>query len=136
MGDAPTALFTLKECEILYPLLSDNGIYVVEDLQTSYFHDFGGHSFNLKRVKTTMNYFKHLTDSLNFMEFDNPFYRPTYFDEHTIAMHFYHSMVFIQKGAHVEKSNMERVREIRHAARPLDVLKAGVKWLWAWKRLI
>ena len=126
----------VKTFEILYPLLSENGIYAVEDLQTSYFHDFGGHSFNLKRVKTAMNYFKHLTDSLNFMEFDNPLYHPTYFDEHTVAMHFYHSMVFIQKGANQEKSNMERIREMRHTARPLDVLKAGVKWLWAWKRLI
>jgi hypothetical protein len=83
-----------------------------------------------------MNYFKHLTDSLNFMEFDNPFYHPTYFDEHTVAMHFYHSMVFIQKGANREKSNYGRIREMRRAARPLDVLKSGVKWLWAWKRLI
>jgi hypothetical protein len=51
-------------------------------------------------------------------------------------MHFYHSMVFIQKGANLEKSNWGRIREMRHAVRPLDVLEASVKWLWAWKRLI
>jgi hypothetical protein len=70
------------------------------------------------------------------MEFDNPFYRPNYFDEHTIAMHFYHSMVFIQKGANREKSNWGRIREMRRSVSVLDVLKASVKWLWAWKRLI
>jgi hypothetical protein len=43
---------------------------------------------------------------------------------------------YIQKGANREKSNYGRIRGIRHAARPLDVLKAGVKWLWDWKRLI
>ncbi|MDH5571739.1 MAG: class I SAM-dependent methyltransferase [Gammaproteobacteria bacterium] len=88
----------------LFQHLKDDGIYAVEDLQTSYWRNYGGSSFNLKSNKTAMNYFKQLTDSLNYQEIDNPFYKPSYFDRHIVAMSFYHNMVFIQKGDNNEGS--------------------------------
>ncbi|MCW9023927.1 MAG: class I SAM-dependent methyltransferase [Gammaproteobacteria bacterium] len=88
----------------LFPHLKADGIYAAEDLQTSYWKNYGGSSFNLKSQKTAMNFFKQLTDSLNYEEIDNPFYKPTYWDKNIIAMSFYHNMVFIQKGKNNEGS--------------------------------
>jgi hypothetical protein len=85
--------------KILFPLLSENGIYAVEDLQTSYWDhaDWGG-SKDLSAPHTSMNFLKSLTDGLNHTEFTAPMYSPTYTDKHIVSMHFYHNLVFIHKG--------------------------------------
>ena len=96
--------------KILFPLLSPNGIYVVEDLQTSYWDEvlgvsWGGSS-SLKELHTSMNYFKSLVDGLNYEEFTINDYIPTYFDKNIISMHFYHNLVFVYKGQNKEGSNV------------------------------
>jgi hypothetical protein len=72
-----------------------------------------GDSYDLKNPKTAMNFFKGLTDSLNFEEIDRPSNRPTYFDRNTVGLSFYHNMVFIQKGLNNEKSNWVRNNRMR-----------------------
>ncbi len=99
--------------EFLFPLLAENGIYVVEDLQTSYWKSFGGDSFDLRRKNTAMNYFKQLLDGLNHEEIENPLYRPNYFDENIVSMSFFHNIVFIQKGKNDEGSNLSRILRMR-----------------------
>jgi demethylmacrocin O-methyltransferase len=89
---------------ILFPFLKIGGIYAIEDVQTSYWTDHGGDSFNLKKNNTTMNFFKNLTDGLNYEEFDNPYYLPTDFDKHIVSIHFYHNLIFIYKGLNNEGS--------------------------------
>ena len=37
-----------KSFNLLFPYLNNNGLYVVEDMQTSYNHFFGGNPFDLK----------------------------------------------------------------------------------------
>ncbi|QNM84163.1 class I SAM-dependent methyltransferase [Polaribacter pectinis] len=96
----------IESFKLLFPKLKDGGVYVVEDMQTSYWEDFGGDSKDLKNPKTMMNYFKSLTDSLNNQEFLIPNYQQNYFDKKIISMHFYHNMVFIYKGNNDEKSNI------------------------------
>lgn len=97
--------------KFLFPLLADNGIYVVEDTQTSYWGakvqdmDYGG-SNDLTAPHTSMNYLKSLIDGLNHEEFLLDDYVPTYFDKHITAMHFYHNLVFIYKGRNNEGSNV------------------------------
>lgn len=96
--------------KILFPLLNINGIYVIEDLQTSYWeniagNDWGG-SHDLNAQHTSMNYLKSLTDCLNSVEFNKNNYERTYLDKHIISMHFYHNIVFIYKGLNNEKSNL------------------------------
>lgn len=59
----------IESFKILFPKLKDGGIYAVEDTQTSYWVDFGDDIQNLDNPKTTMNFFKNLTDSLNNKEF-------------------------------------------------------------------
>jgi hypothetical protein len=96
--------------KILFPLLSQNGIYVVEDVQTSYWAEFDGENWggssDLTAPYTSMNFFKSLIDGLNHQEFTVE-YTPTYFDEHIVAMHFYHNLIFIYKGVNNEGSNAE-----------------------------
>jgi demethylmacrocin O-methyltransferase len=92
--------------KLLFPKLKDGGIYVIEDTQTSYWERFGGDSENLQNPKTSMNFFKQLTDCLNHKEFIIPGYEPSYYDEKIVSMHFYHNLVFIYKGNNDEPSNM------------------------------
>lgn len=98
----------IKTFETLFPLLDEDGIYVVEDTQTSYWPGFGGTSNDLNYPKTIMNYFKGLADSLNNQEFIKPGYVPSYFDQHIVALHFYHNLIFIFKGNNNEGSNFIR----------------------------
>jgi hypothetical protein len=88
----------LVSFENLFPALADNGIYVIEDLQTSYWHNFGGTSSDLNSKNTTMGNLKKLVDGLNYQDYVRPNYEPNYFDLHIVGMHFYHNMCFIQKG--------------------------------------
>ena len=88
----------------LFPKLNENGIYVVEDLETAYWPDYGGESVNLKNEKTSINFFKALVDSLNHSELILPGFQASYSDLHIKGIHFYHNMVFIQKGRNDERS--------------------------------
>ncbi len=112
---------------ILFPLLGPNGIYVIEDLQTSYWtQDVGDGwdgSTDLAAPHTSMNFLKSLVDGLNYEEFVADDYTPTYFDRHIVAVHFYHNLVFIYKGLNNEGSNLLGKRfqlddESSHALHP------------------
>ena len=87
-----------KSFELLFPVLKDNGLYKVEDIQTSYNHFFGGNPFDLKYSNSHMNFFKHLTDRLNYQEIANPFYIKNKYDGKIMNISFYHNMVFLKKG--------------------------------------
>lgn len=97
----------IETFKILFPLLKQNGIYVIEDIQTSYWPDFGygGDSINLLNPSTAMNFFKQLTDCLNYEEYIITGYQPTYYDKNVISIHFYHNLIFIYKGENNEGSN-------------------------------
>lgn len=92
--------------KFLFPHLNTGGIYVIEDMQTSYWESFGGDTSDLNNPKTMMNFFKSLTDCLNHKEFMSKGYKPSYYDENIIAMYFYHNMLFIYKGNNNEESNI------------------------------
>lgn len=92
----------IKSFEILFPLLRDKGIYVVEDTQTSYLPAFGGSSQTLDASETTMGYFKRLVDGLNYEECTHPGYQPSYFDQHIVGIHFYHNLIVVLKGSNTK----------------------------------
>ncbi len=89
----------------LFPYLKKGGIYVVEDLQTSYWEFFGGSSKDLEKSGTAMNFFKSLADGINYSEFIIENYKPTYLDKNVISIHFYHNMVFVYKSENKESSS-------------------------------
>lgn len=95
----------IETFKIMFPKLKDGGIYVVEDMQTSYWPDYGGDSDDLRKEDTMMNFFKALTDCLNNKELIRPEYEQSYYDRKIVSMHFYHNMLFIYKGENDEESN-------------------------------
>ena len=87
--------------EIMYPLLKDGGLYIIEDTQTSYWPELS------PRQKTT-EYFKELTDGLNWAEIRRFGYKPNYYDENIYGIHFFHNLVVVLKGKNTEQSNTVR----------------------------
>jgi 23S rRNA U2552 (ribose-2'-O)-methylase RlmE/FtsJ len=88
----------IKSFHLLFPCLNNEGLYVVEDMQTSYNHFFGGNPFDLKYSNSHMNFFKHLTDRLNHQEIANPLYIADKYDAKITNVSFYHNLVFVRKG--------------------------------------
>ena len=89
---------------ILFPMLADDGLYVIEDTQTSYWPLWGG-SLDPEDPSTSMAMVRRLLDGLNHEEFLEPGYEATYTDLHVVAVHCYHNLVLIQKGENLEGSN-------------------------------
>jgi hypothetical protein len=88
----------------LFRHLKPDGIYAIEDLETSYWTPYLGSSGRGRRRGTSMTFLKDLVDGLNHMEYDIPHYRPTAFDQSITSISFYHNQAFIQKGANTEAS--------------------------------
>ena len=82
----------------LFNHLSDDGIYVIEDLQTSYQPRYGGSRFNLSKKKTSMSFIKSLADSINYEHKDKPFFKKNTFDGCVKSISFYQNIAFINKG--------------------------------------
>ncbi|MFC2074730.1 class I SAM-dependent methyltransferase [Bdellovibrionota bacterium] len=86
--------------EVLYPHVSENGIYLCEDTHTSYWKRWGGGYGNRK---TFIEHTKHLIDKLNAWHIENTEcknWRKIKVDDFcktTNSMHFYDSIVVIEK---------------------------------------
>lgn len=88
--------------------LKSNGIYVVEDTQTSYWNNFGGDESDLQDPRTMMNMFKQLTDVVNCQDYlFNPKLSSP-FDHFITSIHFYHNLIFFYKG---DPRHEERFRD-------------------------
>ena len=102
----------------LFPALADEGIYVIEDLQTTYWPVFGGNWENLDAQGTTMSLVKSLADGLNYQFI--PHREPTYFDTHITSLVLYPKMAFIFKGSNDRPPSAyvrEMMREMNAAPR-------------------
>tara|TARA_B110000503_G_C7044207_1_gene369533 strand:+ start:149 stop:964 length:816 start_codon:yes stop_codon:yes gene_type:complete len=93
-----------KSFHLLFPFLNNGGLYAVEDMQTSYNHFFGGNPFDLKYSNSHMNFFKNLTDRINYQEIANPFYVKKNYDSMIINISFYNNLVFVRKGQNLKES--------------------------------
>jgi len=92
----------IRTFELLFPHLRHEGMYVIEDTQTSYWSSEGGSSKELNSTSTTMGFLKTLVDGLNHAEFEQQ-YEPTFYDANIVAIYFYHNLAFIGKGPNTEK---------------------------------
>ncbi|GAA4096359.1 hypothetical protein GCM10022248_79280 [Nonomuraea soli] len=100
--------------ETLFPLLRDGGIYAVEDTQTSYWPEWLG-SEDLNDPNTTMGMLKGLVDGLNYEEFVDEEYRPSYTDLNVVGAHYYHNLVILEKGKNAEGTNRRNILKARYA---------------------
>jgi len=86
----------------LFDYLNENGLYIIEDLQTSYIPRFGGSRLNLNKKKTSMNFIKTLSDSINYEHKDKPFFKKSIYDGKIKSVHFYQNISIIEKGGSVK----------------------------------
>ncbi len=105
----------LATFEVLFRLLAEGGVYVVEDTQTSYWPEWGG-SEDLDAPTSSMTMLKRLCDGLNYEEFVDESYQPTYTDLHVVGAHFYHNLVFVEKGENREGTRRRKILRKRYAA--------------------
>jgi hypothetical protein len=82
--------------EALFPLLEVGGLYVIEDMQTSYLRSMGGSSTDLSHPGTSMNLLKGLCDEVNSMFIANR--QPTPWSRWIESVHVYRNVAFILKG--------------------------------------
>lgn len=99
---------------VLFPLLADDGIYAIEDTQTSYWPEWGGDEDRHGRL-TTMALVKDLVDGLNYEEYVDEDYQSTYADRHVVAVHAYHNLVVIEKGTNAEGTKRRQILKSRYA---------------------
>ena len=93
--------------KFLFPKLKTGGIYVIEDSGTSYWPDYGGDSEDLNNPKTILNFFKSLTDCLNYQELINQKHDLNYFDKNIFSIQFYHNLIFVFKRPNDETSSVD-----------------------------
>ncbi|MBS0266751.1 MAG: class I SAM-dependent methyltransferase [Planctomycetes bacterium] len=104
----------------LFPALADGGIYAIEDLQFSYWPDFGG-TDDPHCETTSMWLCKQLIDGLNWQEFRNE--SPSYTDRNIKSAHFYHNLAFFYKALNEEKSGMSAAQRQEFSRRKFETIE-------------
>jgi hypothetical protein len=97
----------------LYPRMAPQGVYMIEDLHTAYWPEYGG---GLRSASSFVEIAKGLVDELNadtsagsavyFRDATAPpidSVTPTEFTASTLSMHFYDSVIAFERGRHVTK---------------------------------
>jgi hypothetical protein len=87
----------------LYPKMRPNSVYMVEDLHTAYWANFGG---GLGSPASFIETSKNLIDELNADHVRNNELLPNDFTRSTLSMHFYDSIIVFEKGRHTEKLSL------------------------------
>ena len=83
-----------KTFEFMYPKISKNGVYMVEDLHTAYDSRFGG---GVDKPGTFINISKALIDQLN-ADHTAGAVKPDFVTRFTFGIHFYDSIVVYERG--------------------------------------
>ncbi len=85
--------------KFLYPRMSKNGIYMIEDLHTAYWDEYEG---GLGRADSFIEQAKRLIDELN-ADHSRGAVPISEFSKTTMSMHFYDSAVVFERGRHLKK---------------------------------
>lgn len=101
----------ISSFKTLFPLLSDNGIYAIEDLQTACWPEFGGGN-EPDSPHISMGVIKSVVDGLNWEEFHNR--EPELFDKQISSISFYHNLALIYKWVNIEGAN-NIIKQVVHA---------------------
>jgi len=109
-----------KSFEFLYPRLSKNGLYIIEDLHTAYWEEFGGGSFN---EDSFVNISKGFIDQLN-ADHSRGVIEPDFMTQHTFGISFYDSVIVFERGSIPAKIAPQTGKpdldlRIRRLARPI-----------------
>ena len=85
--------------DVLYPGLNRNGVYLVEDLHTAYWEEYGG------GLHCKSTFIERCKDFIDFLNADHArgAIEPIDFTRNTLSMHFYDSVAVFEKGRHTKK---------------------------------
>jgi len=89
-----TMLQQINTFDELYPAVSETGVYLVEDLHTSYWDEYGG---GYKKQGSFIEYAKGFIDSLNAWHSRDPELTPGNLTKSATGIHFYDSILVIEK---------------------------------------
>lgn len=103
----------LGSFEVLFPLLSNPGWYVIEDLHTSYWSPYGGEFRDLDTGRTTTSSIKTMIDGLHCHWI--PGRNPSDRDLSINALHCYPKIVFISKGNNPRIHRQYELRMMRES---------------------
>lgn len=82
--------------EEVYPYVKEDGVFLIEDLHTSYWEGYGG---GYRKAGTFIEYAKDRIDELNaWHSKDNESFKVTDFTKSTYSIHAYDSIVVFEKG--------------------------------------
>jgi hypothetical protein len=83
-----------KTFDFLYPKITKNGVYIVEDLHTAYWSEYGGSKHN---PDSFINLSKNFVDDLNAYH-SRGAVAPNFITDSTFGISFYDSVVVFQRG--------------------------------------
>ena len=89
----------LNTFKILFPILNDGGIYIVEDVESSYQNMYGG---GPKRNGTFIEFSKNLIDLINANHSDFINLKPNWYSKNIEFIHYYNNVVVFKKKS-IEK---------------------------------
>jgi MycE methyltransferase N-terminal len=85
----------------LFPRLRPGGIYVIEDLQTSYWPGWNGDRTDVDDPATSTGFLKTLVDGLHYQERGAG--EPSATERQVVALHIYHGIAFVEKGTNADQ---------------------------------
>jgi cephalosporin hydroxylase len=86
--------------DCLYPLLDRDGVYIVEDLHTAYWEEYGG---GAGRAESFIERCKRFVDELN-AHYSRGAVPVSALGKTTLSIHFYDSVVVFERGRHLDRS--------------------------------
>lgn len=91
--------------EHLFDHLKEGGVYLIEDLHTSYWKEYDG---GYQRKNTFIEYSKGLIDQLHAYHSRTRRLKPNRFTTEIRGLHFFDSIVVVEKGSHPKPHPVER----------------------------
>ena len=95
--------------EEIYPAMTAEGCFLIEDLHTSYWPNYGG---GYRREGTFVEYAKGLSDQLNAWHSREPGFEVDEFTRTTRSMHFYDSIIVFERGEVTRPFSRKRGQQI------------------------
>lgn len=111
-GHRPPQQLATFEC--LYPRMTENGVFIIEDLHTSYWPGYRG---GLRRKGTFMEFAKRKVDQLNAWHSREDDFEVNRFTRTTRSVHFYDSVCVFERGT-VKRPKKHQVGEPTLSAPP------------------
>jgi len=108
--------------QVLFPLLADGGLYVIEDVQTTFWPNFGG---SIADGGATMQLARRILEQLNYAEIQvvQPERQVPDPVKSIRALHAWHNVIAVEKGDNTEPSNFAFRFDNVHAARALRTIR-------------